>query len=232
MKPPTSTIAAGTPGTKTEPSSAFRDLVVADVSSFDRNLDAASRAVHLVIDRLPLDIHVAEFHIAIRQDRDAFGPDEDDHLTIPLRLDGRPSLEVGIQLFFAPCGRKGRIDMSRHASAAVFEREHDLGSLRPELVGKVLVFQPKTIEGSALGWAGRINLAAYALVAKLAPLVQRLVQLLDLHHLAAQGAASAGSHQTVFRVRATSACQRRASGLRHARRRLRRSGYTTRPRAR
>src|SRR4029077_5145063 len=199
MKPPTSTIAAGTPGTKTEPRLFFLpprlDLVVADVSSFDRNLDAAGRAVHLVIDRLALDIHLAEVHIAIRQDRDASGPDEDDHLTIALRLDGRPPLQVGIQVFFAPLGGEGCIDVSRHASAAVFEREHDLGSLRPELVGKLLVLQPKTIEGSALGWAAGINLAAYALVAKLAPLVQRLFQLLDLHHLAAQGAASAGSHQ-------------------------------------
>src|SRR5262245_188090 len=195
MKPPTSTIAAGTPGTKTEPRLPFqrprRETVVADISvaglSFDRNLDAAGRAVHLVIDRLPLDIHVAEVHIAIRQDRDASGPDEDDHLTIPLRLDGRPSLQVGIQLFFAPCSGKGRIDMSRHASATVLEREHDLGSLRPELVGKVLILQPETIERPALGRAGWIDFAANAPVTEFAPLVHGLVQLLDLHHFAAQG---------------------------------------------
>src|SRR6476619_8478608 len=84
--------------------------------------------------------------------------------------------------------------MGRHATAPVFDREYDLRPQRLELIGKALVAEPQTVERAALGRTGGINLAAGALVAEFAPLVHRLFQRGDRHHLAAQCATSAGSH--------------------------------------
>src|ERR1700742_823798 len=84
--------------------------------------------------------------------------------------------------------------MGRHATAAVLDRKYDLRPQRLELIGKILVAEAQTGESAALGWTCRIDLAAGALVAELAPLVHRLFQRGDRHHLAAQCATSAGSH--------------------------------------
>src|SRR6185295_7704245 len=87
--------------------------------------------------------------------------------------------------------------MGRHATAPVFDREYDLRPQRLELIGKALVAEPQTVERAALGRTGGINLAAGALVAEFAPLVHRLFQRGDRHHLAAQCATSADSHGTL-----------------------------------
>src|SRR3954469_21265291 len=87
--------------------------------------------------------------------------------------------------------------MGRHAAARVFNRKYDLRPQRLELIGKVLVAEPQAVERAALGWTGRVDLAAGRLVAELAPLVHRLFQRGDRHHLAAQCATSAGSHGTL-----------------------------------
>ena len=79
----------------------------------------------------------------------------------------------------------------------MFDREYDLRLLRLEFIGKVFIAEPQTIKRPALGGTGRINLAAGPLVAELAPLVHRFFQRGDRHHLAAQSAASAGSHGTL-----------------------------------
>src|SRR3954452_7934142 len=86
--------------------------------------------------------------------------------------------------------------MGRHAAAPVFNREYDLRPQRLELIGKVLVAEPQAVKRAAFGWTGGIDLAAGPLVAELAPLVHRLFQRGDRHHLAAQCATSAGSHRT------------------------------------
>ena len=83
----------------------------------------------------------------------------------------------------------------------MFDREYDLRPLRFEFIGKVLIFEPQTIERLALGWTARINLAACSFVAKLAPLIHRLVQRGDRHHLATERATSAGSHGTLSATR-------------------------------
>src|SRR3954462_13844 len=86
--------------------------------------------------------------------------------------------------------------MGRHA-AAMFNRKYDLRPQWLELIGKVLIAEPQAVKRAALGWTGGINLSAGPLVAELAPLVHRLFQRGDRHHLAAQCATSAGSHGTL-----------------------------------
>src|SRR6185295_11223516 len=86
--------------------------------------------------------------------------------------------------------------MGRHAPPSVLYRKDDLRPLRPEFVGKALVAEPQAVERPTLGGTCRIDLAAGPLVAELAPLVHRLFQRGDRHHLAAQCAISAGSHRT------------------------------------
>src|SRR3954465_3831251 len=87
--------------------------------------------------------------------------------------------------------------MGRHATAPVFNRKYDLRPQRLELIGKVFVAEPETVERAALGWTGGVDLAAGALVTEFAPLVHWLFQRGDRHHLAAQCATSAGSHGTL-----------------------------------
>src|SRR3954465_10390099 len=109
--------------------------------------------------------------------------------------------------------------MGRHAAAPVFNRKYDLRPQWFELIGKVLVAEPQAVERAALGWTGRVDLAAGRLGAEFAPLVHRLFQRGDRHHLAAQCATSAGSHGTLS-PRIESSDQTRASLVQSAKRAL------------